>query len=247
VPPSEIAAIAAQIRRRGLPIAAVALGLLAVGAWFLAAAIVRRRADQARLWELAHQDGLTGLPNRILFFDRLGHIHRNAQRYQRRYALLYLDLNGFKAINDRFGHDAGDEVLITVAQRLGQRIRGSDTVARIGGDELAVILSEFAETEALRALAHELIELIERPMQLGATEVSLGASIGAATYPTHGDSPDALLRGADQAMYRAKTQRLGVCFAAEPAASEADADAADAAPVGAGAGDDAVSEAKQRR
>lgn len=223
VPPAEIAAIGARILRQGVPMAAVTLVLLAVGAWFLAVAIVRGRVDQARLWELAHQDGLTGLPNRILFFDRLGHVHRNAQRYQRAYALLYLDLNGFKGINDRYGHAAGDEVLIAVARRLGQRIRGSDTVARIGGDELAVLLSEFTGTDAIRALGHELIALIEQPIPLAEVEVSLGASIGAAAYPIHGDTPDALLRGADQAMYQAKTQRLGFCFARSPSESESGA------------------------
>lgn len=211
----ELDALRADVLQRGLLIGSGSFLLLAIGAWLLASAIARRRTAQKRLETLAHYDALTGLPNRVLFFDRLEHTHRNAQRYARRYGLLYLDLDGFKAVNDNHGHRAGDTVLATIAQRLKQRLRDSDTAARLGGDELAVLLSECPGLDATVAMGNELIALVEEPIPVDDGEVRIGVSIGAAVYPDHGDDPTSVLRCADQAMYRAKRQRRGVCLASE--------------------------------
>lgn len=222
VPEQRIAEQTESIRLRMLVLAGSAFVLIATGAWFLALAISRRRAYQARLVTMAHYDALTGLPNRSLFFDRLEFVHRNAERYRRSYGVLYIDLDGFKDVNDSLGHDAGDGVLIEVAKRLKTGIRGSDTVARLGGDELAVILSESSGISAVLALGEKLIASISEPIQLEQAAVRVGASIGAAIYPDDGATSDQVLARADQAMYVAKSQGKGVCLAASETSQASD-------------------------
>lgn len=169
----------------------------------------------AKLWEkeaqvshMAYHDALTGLPNLQLFRDRLGQSLHYAQRHQSGMALLYLDLDGFKPVNDRYGHAAGDIVLREVARRISGLLRKSDTVARIGGDEFAVILAESGDSAAL--VAGKCREAIRRPVPFEGHDLAVGVSIGIACFPEDGATEDELLKKADQAMYAAKrASRVG--------------------------------------
>jgi diguanylate cyclase (GGDEF)-like protein len=160
------------------------------------------REKEALVSHLAYHDALTGLPNLQLFRDRLSQALHYAQRQDGGLALLYLDLDGFKPVNDRCGHAAGDAVLREVAQRIAGLLRKSDTVARIGGDEFAVILTEPGEGAA--AVAEKCREAICRPVSFEGREVSVGVSIGIAHFPVDGTTEAELLKNADAAMYRAK-------------------------------------------
>jgi diguanylate cyclase (GGDEF)-like protein/PAS domain S-box-containing protein len=170
----------------------------------------RKRAEYALqesvalLRHHAHHDSLTGLPNRVLFEDRLHLAVADAERHGRAFALLFLDLDDFKAINDDLGHPSGDAVLIEVARRLRRVIRASDTLARIHGDEFVAILPEVSEPHEAWALAQKLLAAVNAPMDVAGTTVSVRASIGIGHYPNDGATPRALLRAADTAMYRAK-------------------------------------------
>ncbi|MBF0457980.1 MAG: diguanylate cyclase [Nitrospirae bacterium] len=157
-----------------------------------------------RLKELAHYDFLTGLPNRTLFFDRLDQALKQAKRTNRDVALLEIDLDGFKCINDRMGHDAGDAVLIEIAKRLKCQIRGSDTVSRFGGDEFMIILTNLSEAGDAETLALKIIVAIGKPFHFNTPHCAVGASIGISFYPQDGYDAETLLKKADAAMYRAK-------------------------------------------
>lgn len=157
-----------------------------------------------KLKELAHYDCLTGLPNRALFFDRLEQALKQAKRTNKEVALLMIDLDGFKCINDRMGHDAGDEVLIEVAGRLKKQIRDTDTVARFGGDEFVVILTNLSEAGDAETLALKIIVAIGKPFHFNMPYCAVGASIGISFYPFDGYYAETLLKKADAAMYRAK-------------------------------------------
>ena len=154
-------------------------------------------------------DPLTGLPNRLLLVDRFQLALQHAKRNQQQFAVLMVDLNKFKAINDTFGHAAGDTVLVTVAQRLVSVVRASDTVARLGGDEFVLIIHSVSEREPVLALGRKLMDLLAQPVTLETgTVVSLGGSIGFAWYPSDGDNLKDILEVADQAMYFCKTSGL---------------------------------------
>ena len=157
----------------------------------------------------AFLDPLTGLANRLLLMDRFEVAMRHARRSRKQFAVLMLDLNKFKAINDTHGHAAGDKVLLTVAQRLVSIVRESDTVARLGGDEFALIVESITERAQLEALGHKLVEVVSQPLTLESGEtVSVGASVGYAWYPKDGDNLRDILDVADQAMYTCKTSGL---------------------------------------
>jgi diguanylate cyclase (GGDEF)-like protein len=215
VPKSVIAQQSSAILHRILLLGGSAFALMVFGAWFLALAITHRRQYQQQLMTLAHYDSLTDLPNRTLFFDRLAFVHRNAARYGRSYGVLYIDLDGFKDVNDSLGHEAGDAVLIEVAARLRGVVRESDTAARLGGDELAVILSEISDINAAITAGIKLIDCIRAPISLPGGAAKVGASIGAALYPTHGATSEEVLAAADRAMYVAKSRGKGACVAAD--------------------------------
>lgn len=166
--------------------------------------ITARRNADARIRHLAHHDYLTGLPNRAFFVERVAQAMSLAHRYGRKMALLFIDLDNFKPINDRHGHDAGDAVLCEVAERLRQNTRESDTLCRQGGDEFIVLIPEIRDTDSIEELAHKLRLEIEAPCHFGDLEFVVSASIGIALYPDHGESVDALIQSADSAMYRAK-------------------------------------------
>lgn len=152
----------------------------------------------------AHHDALTGLPNRPQFEERLREAVACANRHGRPFAVLFLDLDGFKVINDDLGHASGDVVLIEVARRLRRSLRASDTLARIHGDEFVVILPEMSEPHEAGSLAQKLLAVVSDPIAVAGTTVRVQASIGVALYPNDGANPRALLRAADTAMYQAK-------------------------------------------
>ena len=152
----------------------------------------------------ALHDPLTGLPNRVLLHDRLQQAINAARRQQSRVALLMIDLDRFKAVNDDHGHEAGDFVLKAVADCLAGNLRGSDTVARLGGDEFALVLPGCDTVEIGLQAAGKVVSLLGRPLQRGEAEHVVGASVGIAFFPDHGIESEELLNAADRAMYRAK-------------------------------------------
>jgi len=164
------------------------------------------RAVEERLHHLAHHDSLTGLPNRVLLQERLQDMVLRAQRHNSRLAVLCIDLDHFKPINDALGHEVGDQVLQGVAQRLTCCLRKSDTVARLGGDEFMVLLDELRDVDEAGWMAQNIVELLAEPFNLAGQRLRLSASIGIACYPLDGKSADVLRRHADQAMYIAKGQ-----------------------------------------
>jgi diguanylate cyclase (GGDEF)-like protein len=187
------------------PIAFTAgLGLLVVF-WAIVVGYQRRTERQAA--ENQHQalhDGLTGLPNRTLLRDRTGQALRQADRELIPVALLLIDLDRFKEVNDTLGHRYGDQLLILVGERLQAALREVDTVARLGGDEFAVLLPRIASAEGAIVVANKLQDTLEEPFTLDDLTLDVEASIGLALYPDHGNDPDELLQRADIAMYAAK-------------------------------------------
>ncbi len=158
-----------------------------------------------RLAEIAYSDPLTGLPNRMLLADRLQQALAQQHRHDRVVAVLFLDLDGFKAINDRHGHEAGDLLLITLATRLKGELRDGDTLARVGGDEFVAVLVDLEQGEDIRPLLQRLLSAVGQEVLLGgAHKVHMSTSIGVSLSPQDGATPEALLRQADHAMYRAK-------------------------------------------
>jgi diguanylate cyclase (GGDEF)-like protein len=154
---------------------------------------------------LATHDPLTGIPNRALFYDRLSQALASADRYGNTVAILFLDLDGFKAVNDALGHEAGDGLLREVARRVSGIVRKSDTVARIGGDEFTVILSQIGKPEDAARVARTMLQRISVPVRIaGDGEQRVHASIGIAIHPDDGERADTLVRNADAAMYAAK-------------------------------------------
>jgi diguanylate cyclase (GGDEF)-like protein len=168
----------------------------------------RRRLEQL-ITHLAYHDGLTDLPNRTLLHDRLAQAIRTAHREKSRVALLVLDLDGFKEINDTYGHRAGDRVLQHVAERMRRMLREVDTVARLGGDEFAVVLPS-TDVEGATRTAGKVLEEIEQPCAVEHRSVTVRGSIGIACCPEHGKSAELLLQRADVAMYQAKSLRVGM-------------------------------------
>ena len=177
-----------------------------------------RRKDEflAQLEYRASHDALTGLVNRSAFHDALTRLIARAARADERLAVLYLDLDRFKVVNDSLGHASGDQLLICVADRLKACVRQSDVVARLGGDEFAVVLADTAQAISAASVAQNILHAIERPVTLVAHEVVTSASIGACVYPEDGHDADRLLKNADSAMYRAKQKgRARICFYTE--------------------------------
>ncbi len=157
-----------------------------------------------RMDHLAHHDSLTGLPNRLLFNDRLKQAIQRAERAKRELALIFLDLDKFKMINDTLGHDIGDIVLVETACRLEECLRKSDTIARLGGDEFVVILEDFECQDSVKQIAEKIIEELSRECQIMQHSLHVTASLGISFYPSHGSDLTTLKRCADIAMYKAK-------------------------------------------
>lgn len=178
--------------------------------------ITEHKLAEARIRKVAHHDSLTGLPNRLLFNDRLAQLIRLARRENRRFALLFLDLDKFKQVNDTLGHDAGDELLQQVARTIRRELRDSDTVARVGGDEFTVILPDIARAEDAETVARKIVAALSAPIRLERQRrsVAIGSSIGIALYPSDAGDADALVSAADGAMYQAKQAGEGYRFGA---------------------------------
>jgi diguanylate cyclase (GGDEF)-like protein/PAS domain S-box-containing protein len=158
---------------------------------------------------LAHYDALTGLPNRLLLNSRIQKTWERAHRDGRPFAVMFLDLDGFKAVNDRLGHPVGDELLRVVASRLRENMRETDTIARLGGDEFLIVLEDVGRKDIV-TVAQQLIERISAPCDLGLAEpVSVGLSLGWSYYPDHADNVPALIRQADEALYQVKRSGRG--------------------------------------
>ncbi len=166
--------------------------------------VQQRRLTEDRLWYLANFDPLTGLPNRVLFRDRLTQALKTARRDGRLVALVFADLDDFKRVNDSYGHAVGDEVLKCVAQRLKGCLRESDTVARLGGDEFMVILEAVEDTAHVARLTHRISLALARPYDVRSQRITLGTSVGVGFYPRDGEDVDTLLANADSAMYEGK-------------------------------------------
>ena len=177
-----------------------------LGCFAVTTDITEHKLTEERIQRVAHHDSLTGLPNRLLFNDRLTQAMSLAKRDSRQFALLYLDLDKFKPVNDSLGHGAGDELLQAVAARIRRQVRESDTVARVGGDEFAVILPDIAGRAVAETVANKIIGALTTPFQLGSQKqsVDIGTSIGIALYPADAADADALVKAADAAMYSAK-------------------------------------------
>ena len=163
----------------------------------------RKRAE-LRILHQAQHDSLTGLPNRSLLLDRVGQSLARMRREKKLLALLFIDVDGFKTVNDTRGHVTGDALLCSVASRLSACARQSDTVARIGGDEFTLVLPDISHVDDVHRLATKVLDALQRPFDVGGHEESISASVGISIFPTDGETAEALLQASDQAMYRAK-------------------------------------------
>lgn len=167
--------------------------------------VTKSKEHERHLEHIAHYDALTGLPNRVLLADRLQHALAQTHRRKQQLAVAYLDLDGFKAINDQYGHDTGDLLLIAVADRMRQVFREADTLARLGGDEFVAVLPDLSDVSASIPMLSRLLDAAAQPVQIGDTLLQVSASVGVTFYPQADDvDADQLLRQADQAMYHAK-------------------------------------------
>jgi diguanylate cyclase (GGDEF)-like protein/PAS domain S-box-containing protein len=168
--------------------------------------ITRRKESDELIWRQANFDALTGLPNRSMFHDRLEQAIKKAQRNNSGVALLFLDLDYFKEVNDTLGHGMGDKLLQAAARRLQQSVRESDTVARLGGDEFTIIVGEVGNVHDVERAVHAILNIMSQPFDIGAEPIYISASVGITFYPEDGEEIDTLLKNADQAMYAAKDQ-----------------------------------------
>ncbi len=175
-----------------------------LGALALVSDITAQREASGRIWQQANFDQVTGLPNRHMFLDRLHNEARRARREGTCLVLLFIDIDHFKQVNDRYGHEKGDLLLRQAARRISERVRATDTVARLGGDEFTVILAGVAQLGGIERVVQELVAALAMPFALDDDSANVSASVGVALYPADADSVDTLLRHADQAMYAAK-------------------------------------------
>lgn len=172
---------------------------------------IERKHAEERMAYLAHYDVLTDLPNRALFRDRMTRAFAHAQRHGRNIALMFLDLDHFKSINDTLGHDAGDQLLVAAASRLEACVRRIDTIARLGGDEFTIVVEEISTENDVTVIAQKIIDAMARSFVLNGDEVFVTVSIGIAMFPNHGLDPVTLIKNADTALYSAKAHGRG-CF-----------------------------------
>jgi len=168
--------------------------------------ITERKKMEEYIKQLAYHDILTGLPNRALFHDQFVMAQAHAIRYQHMLALLMMDLDHFKDVNDSLGHEAGDRLLKEIGNRLTGIVRKIDTVARMGGDEFVLLLPEINREEDAVAVAQKVVEALRQPFAFKNTEIKVTTSLGVAIYPADGSDQDTLLSNADSAMYRAKRE-----------------------------------------
>lgn len=165
---------------------------------------IERKRHERGLNYLAHYDSLTGLANRLLFRERLDRAFIRADRNKTLVALYVIDLDRFKNVNDTFGHDAGDKLLVEVASRLTKCVRKGDTVARLGGDEFTIIMEDVKNFEDTRMIATKILEIMKEPINISSNDIYTSPSIGVSVYPNDSQEPEILMKNADNAMYRAK-------------------------------------------
>ncbi len=188
-------------------IAAIVNGRNSVqGAVFVFQDITERKQMEDQLLRMAKYDSLTGLANRTLFREFLQSSMDRSDRYHKNTAVMFLDLDHFKEINDQLGHDAGDQLLSSVANRLESCIRKVDLIARLGGDEFAVVLDDVKNSDDARTVANKILSVLKEPHELGDASKKVGTSIGIAFYPDNGRDADGLIKAADEAMYVAKNE-----------------------------------------
>ena len=168
--------------------------------------ITQRKLFEQEIWAMAHTDILTGLPNRVRLYDRLTQMIAYARRHGQMFALFFLDLDGFKAVNDKYGHDIGDKLLQEVAARLGEVIRSEDTMARVGGDEFIFLLNGVRNRDDAATVANKILGMLRDEFFVNECRCRIGGSIGIAIYPEHGVDMDTLVSRADDAMYQAKAK-----------------------------------------
>ncbi|RDY69949.1 sensor domain-containing diguanylate cyclase [Halobacillus trueperi] len=166
--------------------------------------ISERRKQQHQLEEMAYHDQLTNIPNRRYFFEKLEDELKRVKHQDSIFALLFFDLDNFKQINDRYGHQIGDELLVIFTKRLSQGLRKTDTLSRLGGDEFVILLSDLADTKHPRQVADRMLDRVLRPIHLQGCEIEISVSIGVSIYPEHGVDQGELLTKADRALYKAK-------------------------------------------
>ena len=186
--------------------------------------IIELGQKEAQTRHLAYHDGLTGLPNRNLLQDRFQQAMSQAKRHYQPLALLLLDLDEFKTVNDKLGHASGDKLLQEVAVRLTKGIRGADTACRYGGDEFVIMLPEIVSQNNAAALAAEIVECLGEPYLIDSHRIHLTVSVGVAVYPGDGQTLDELMKQADIAMYRSKGTELSVAVTAQPKGVVGDAE-----------------------
>jgi diguanylate cyclase (GGDEF)-like protein/PAS domain S-box-containing protein len=192
-----------------------------IGTMGIAHDITDRKQAELQIRYMALHDPLTGLPNRTLLQDRLGQAIALARRNREKVAVLMLDLDHFKIVNDSLGHSVGDRLLEAVSKRLKACLRTSDIVARLGGDEFVIALPEVANNAGIEQVARKVITALCEPLKIEGHELVIGASVGISQYPADGENPQALLQGADAAMYEAKKSGRGICCFFTPELSEA--------------------------
>ena len=180
------------------------------GIYVYASQVVRRVAEQVKAEREVRRDELTSLPNRLAFFEELESAFLRLTRSHEQFAVLYLDLNDFKIVNDRCGHAAGDKLLVEVGGRLRESVRQVDLVARLGGDEFAIVVVDVADAAIVTALAARIVSSLDRPFLIDGRQIYTGACVGIALAPADGDNPEFLLKNADEALYDAKHRPGGV-------------------------------------
>ena len=163
--------------------------------------------NQKRLWQLANHDALTGLPNRMLLMDRLEQLLPRMRRQGQRLAVMFLDLDDFKQVNDTYGHEVGDQLLKFVAERLRATVRVGDTVARMSGDEFIILIENVENQETLEAMSQKIRQKLAVGFQIDDQQICVRISAGIAMFPEDGDSPEALIKQADMRMYANKNAR----------------------------------------
>ena len=177
-----------------------------VGFRGIARDVSERKSQEEQIKYLATHDGLTELPNRLMFNQLLSHAVQGAKRYRKQFAVMFIDLDGFKVVNDTLGHDAGDRLLREIAVRFKHTLRAVDVAARLGGDEFVVMMEDIAAPEQAAVLAQRILEATGKPFGLASGECRVTASIGICVYPEAGEDEQTLMKNADTAMYRAKEE-----------------------------------------
>lgn len=186
-------------------LAGVLFILSGISSWIMAQALVKRKMYHEDLWHSANHDILTGLPNRLMFQEKLRQTLLEATRYKHHFAVLYIDLDGFKSVNDTIGHDGGDQFLLETSKRLTGCLRESDMASRVGGDEFTVILPKISSPKHAEVVAGNILNKFSEPISLKSTRKTINASIGIAVFPDDGTEIKTILKNADTAMYKAKS------------------------------------------